>query len=296
MSRRKWALAVVVSIGLGSCVGARSGEERPQAIPQEATLKKIARTGVFAVGTQPDAPPFAVLDRKGEYQGFSIDLARMVHRQVERELGRLVDLKLIPVTPATRIPRLLDGTVDMIAEVMTYTRERDRLVDFSITVFVTGQQLLVRADSRIQSPTDLARKRVGADSGTTSASTIQKVEPRTNLVVFDSASHGFEALQANRIDAYTYDGVILAGLRALAGHPADWEVVGDLMSYEPYAFAMRENDSRFRDLVNHTLMEAFQSREYIALYNKWLGPNGLVPYPIPRDAQTFLLLQAVPPS
>ncbi len=139
MSRRKWALAVVVSIGLGSCVGARSGEERPQAIPQEATLKKIARTGVFAVGTQPDAPPFAVLDRKGEYQGFSIDLARMVHRQVERELGRLVDLKFIPVTPATRIPRLLDGTVDMIAEVMTYTRERDRLVDFSITVFVTGQ-------------------------------------------------------------------------------------------------------------------------------------------------------------
>ncbi len=59
---------------------------------------------------------------------------------------------------------------------------------------------------------------------------------------------------------------------------------------------MRENDSRFRDLVNHTLMEAIQSRKYIALYNQWLGRSGLVPYPLSKEAQLFLLLQAVPPS
>ncbi len=296
MRRRTWVLALLVSIGLGSCVAPKPIEEEPRTVQREPTLRKIAKTGIFAVGTRPDAPPFSILDRKGEYQGFSIDLARMVHKQIEREVGRLVELKFVPVSSVTRIPRLLDGSIDMIAEVMTYTRERDRLVDFSIIIFVTGQQLLVPADSPIQKPADLIRRRVGALKETTSASTIQKVEPRAELVLFESAPLAFEALQANRIDAYTSDGVILAGLKTLAGHPADWEVVGELLSYEPYALAMRENDSRFRDLVNHALMEALQNREYIALYNKWLGPSGLVPYPIPREAQTFLLLQAVPPS
>ncbi|MFQ5846338.1 MAG: transporter substrate-binding domain-containing protein [Candidatus Methylomirabilales bacterium] len=296
MWRWTWVLAVGVALGLSSCASARPGGEEPRSSRDEPTLTRIARTGVFTVGTQPDAIPFSVRNNRGEWQGFSVALARMVRQRVERELGHLVELKFVRVTPATRIPRLRDGTVDMIAEVMTNTRERDRLVDFSITVFVTGQQLLVRGDSRIQSHANLVGKRVGADRGTTNADTIQKLEPRARLVLYDSASRGFQALQAGTIDAYTNDGVVLAGLKVTAGDPAAWRIVGDPISYEPYAFAMRENDSRFRDLVNHTLMEAIESRKYIALYNTWLGPVGLVPYPLSKEAQAFLLLQVVPPS
>ena len=298
MGRWMWTgvLAIGVALGLYACAGAQPGAEEPRTVQDEPTLKKIARTGVFTVGTQPDAVPFSFRDDKGEWQGFSVDLARMVHQEAERELGRLVKLQFVQVTPATRIPRLRDGTVDMIAEVMTYTRERDRLVDFSIIVFVTGQQLLVRAESRVQAHADLVGKRVGADRGTTNANTIQKLEPRAHLVLSDSASHGFQALQSGQIDAYTNDGVVLAGLLVTAEDPAAWRITGDLISYEPYAFAMRENDSRFRDLVNHVLMEAIQGRKYTANYNKWLGRLGLVPYPLSRESQLFLLLQAVPPS
>lgn len=296
MGRWTWALAVIAAIGVWSCAAAKPNGEESRAVEQEPTLAKIARTNAFVIGTQPDAIPFSFRDTRGEWQGFSVDLARMVHQEVERELGRLVKLEFVRVTPATRIPHLRNGTVDLIAEVMTNTRERDRLVDFSITIFVTGQQLLVHADSRIQDPADLVGKRVGADRGTTNANTIQKLEPRAHLVLFDSASQGFQALQAGRIDAYTNDGVVLAGLKVTAGDPEAWRVAGNLISYEPYAFAMRENDSGFRDLVNHTLMEAIQSRQYISLYNKWLGRAGLVPYPLSKEAQAFLLLQAVPPS
>lgn len=296
MGRWTWVLAVAVAIGLSSCAGARPGGEEPRAFRSEPTLTKIARAGVFTVGTQPDAVPFSFRNEKGEWQGFSVDLARMVHERVERELGRLVELKFVRVTPATRIPRLRDGTVDMIAEVMTNTRERDRLVDFSITVFATGQQLLVRGESRIQSHADLFGKRIGADRGTTNAITVQELAPQAHLILFDSASQGFQALKSGHIDAYTNDGVVLAGLLAIAEDPAAWRIAGKLISYEPYAFAMRENDSRFRDLVNHTLMEAIQSRQYIALYNKWLGQLGMVPYPISKEVQAFLLLQVVPQS
>lgn len=48
--------------------------------------------------------------------------------------------------------------------------------------------------------------------------------------------------------------------------------------------------------MNHALMEAIQGRRYTAAYNKWLGRVGLVPYPLPKEALSFLLLHAVPPS
>ena len=295
MSRWTWLLLGAMAIGLLSCAGVTPSDETSRAVRREPTLEKICRTGIFAVGTQPDAVPFSFRDNTGEWQGFSVDLARLVHQKVEREVGRLVELQFIRVTPATRIPSLLHEEVDMIAEVMTHTRERDRLVDFSIIMFVTGQQLLVPADSRIQSHADLVGRRVGADRGTTNANTIQEREPRAHLVLFESASAGFQALRAGRIDAYTNDGVVLAGLIATAGDPGAWRIAGQLISYEPYAFAMRENDSRFRDLVNHALMQAIQGSTYVSLYNKWLGPLGLVPYPLSKESQAFLLLQVVPP-
>lgn len=294
MVRWAWLLLGALAVGLSACAGVDSAAYKPRAVTHEPTLEKIARTGVFTVGTQPDAVPFSFRDNTGEWGGFSVDLARLVHQEVEREIGRLVELKFARVTPATRIPSLLSEEVDMIADVMTHTRERDRLVDFSIIMFVTGQQLLVRDESPIKSHADLVGMRVGADRGTTNASNIQEREPRAHVVLFESASGGFQALQAGRIDAYTNDGVVLAGLIATAGNPDAWRIAGQFISYEPYAFAMRENDSRFRDLVNHALMQAIQGSTYVSLYNKWLGPFGLVPYPLSKESQAFLVLQVVP--
>jgi len=101
-------------------------------------------------------------------------------------------------------------------------------------------------------------------------------------------------LGQGRIDAYTNDGIQLAGVKAKAPSPEIWKIVGDLYSYEPYGMAMRKNDSDFRAVVNNSLMQAIEGGEYFRLYDKWFGPKGEVPYPLTDRIRSFLTMQVVP--
>ncbi|HLC21454.1 MAG TPA: transporter substrate-binding domain-containing protein, partial [Candidatus Methylomirabilis sp.] len=240
----------------------------------ESTLEKINRTGVFTVGTRTSSPPFAYVNKQNEWVGFSIDLARLVHKAIEKRLRKWIRFELKESTPSTRIPLLSSGAVDLIAGTMTDTRARRDSVDFSLTFFVTGAQFLVREGSPIRGIQDIAGKRVGAQQGSTNERIIRERVPQAQLVVFPDQPAGFTALVQGRVDTYTNDGIQLYGLKAKAPNPAEWRVVGDFYSYEPFGMAMRKNDSDFRAVVNNALMEAIEGGEYFKLYDKWFGPKG----------------------
>lgn len=260
----------------------------------ETTLEKIARTGTLVVGTRTGSPPFGFIDKNNNWGGFSVDLAKLVQANLEKKLGKPVKFELKESTPATRIPLLTSGAVDLIAGTMTITRARRESLDFSITFFVTGAQFLVKKGSPIKGVRDIAGKRIGAQQGSTNEKFLREKHPQAQLVVFPDQPAAFTALAQGKIDAYTNDGVQLAGLKAKAPNPGDWDVVGEFYTYEPYGLAMRKNDTDFRNVVDFTLMEAIESGEYQKLYDKWFGPRGEVPYPLSESAQVFFQMQVIP--
>jgi ABC-type amino acid transport substrate-binding protein len=260
----------------------------------ETTLEKVARTGTFVVGTRTGSPPFGFVDKNNVWGGFSVDLAKVVHAAIEKKLGKSVKLELKESTPATRIPLLTSGAVDLISGTMTITRARRASLDFSVVFFVTGAQFLVKKGSAIRGVRDIGGKRIGAQQGSTNEKVIREKYPQARLVVFPDQPAAFTALAQGKIDAYTNDGVQLAGLKAKAPNPGEWDVVGEFYTYEPYGMALRKNDTDFRNVVDFALMEAIESGEYQKLYDKWFGPRGEVPYPLSETAQVFLQMQVIP--
>jgi glutamate/aspartate transport system substrate-binding protein len=260
----------------------------------ETTLEKITRTGTFVVGARTGSPPFGFIDRQNQWGGFSVDLAKLVHAAIEKKIGKSVKFELKESTPATRIPLLTSGAVDLIAGTMTITRARRESLDFSVTFFVTGAQFLVKKGTPIKSVRDVAGKRIGAQQGSTNEKFLREKHPQAQLVVFPDQPAAFTALAQGKIDAYTNDGVQLAGLKAKAPNPAEWDVVGEFYTYEPYGMAMRKNDTDFRNIVDFALMEAIEGGEYQKLYDKWFGSRGEVPYPLSETAQIFLQMQVIP--
>ena len=220
----------------------------------EPTLEKIKNTGVFTVGSRSGSPPFGYINKQNEWVGFSIDLARLVHKNIEKKLGQSVKFELKESTPATRIPLLSSMAVDLIAGTMTDTRARRESVDFSLTFFVTGAQFMVKKGSPIREIKDIAGKRIGAQQGSTNERELRARYPQAVLVVFPDQPAGFTAMTQGKVDAYTNDGIQLWGLKMKAPKPKDWEVVGEWYTYEPYGMAMRKNDSDFRQVVNVALM------------------------------------------
>jgi ABC-type amino acid transport substrate-binding protein len=260
----------------------------------ESTLEKISRTGVFTVGTRTASPPFGYINKQNEWVGFSIDLAKLVHKNIEKKLNKSIKFELKESTPATRIPLLSSMAVDLIAGTMTDTRPRRDSVDFSLTFFVTGAQFLVKEGSPIRGIQDIAGKRVGTQQGSTNERALREKGFQTQEVIFPDQAAAFTALVQGRVDTYTNDGIQLWGLKYKAPNPNEWKVVGDFYTYEPYGMAMRKNDSDFRAVVNNALMEAIEGGEYFKIYDKWFGPKSDTPYPMTDTVKNFLMYEVVP--
>ena len=263
--------------------------------PAETTLEKIARTGALTIGTRTGSPPFAYVNEKNDWVGFSIDLVeQMIVPSISQKLGKPVKVEKKESTPPTRIPLLTSGAVDLIAETMTDTRTRRESVDFSLTFFVTGAQFLVKRGSPIKGIKDIAKRRVAAQQGSTNARIIRERVPGVQLREFPDQPAAFQALAQGQADTYTNDGIQLAGLKAKAPKPRDWEIVGDFYSYEPYGMALRKGDADFRNAVDGALMEGIESGKFFEIYDKWFGPKGELPYPIGPDIKKFMIYQTVP--
>ena len=261
----------------------------------QGTLDRINQTGTLIIGTRTGSPPFAYVNAKNEWVGFSIDLVEeLVKPAIEKKLNKTIKIEKKESTPPTRIPLLTSSAVDLIAGTMTDTRTRRDSVDFSITFFVTGAQFLVKKGSKIRGIKDIDGKRIAAQQGSTNARIIREKAPKAQLREFPDQPAAFQALLQGQVDAYTNDGIQLAGLKAKAANPAQWEIVGDFFSYEPYGMAMRKNDADFRNVVNTGLMEGIESGKYFEIYDKWFGPKGELPYPMSAGVRTFMLYQAVP--
>lgn len=261
----------------------------------QPTLEKIDKSGVLIIGTRTGSPPFAYINKSNEWVGFSIDLVdKAILPVLSKKLNKPVKIEKKESTPPTRIPLLTSQAVDLIAETMTDTQSRREQVDFSLTFFVTGAQFLVRKGSPIKGIQTIAGRRIAAQQGSTNAKIIRERVPAARLLEFPDQPAAFQALAQRQVDAYTNDGIQLAGLKAKAPKPEEWVIVGDFFSYEPYGMAMRKNDSDFRHVVNVGLMDAIASNLYFEIYDKWFGPKGEVPYPLTPEIKRFLQMQVVP--
>jgi ABC-type amino acid transport substrate-binding protein len=261
----------------------------------ETTLEKIDRSAVLVIGTRTGSPPFAYVNKGNEWVGFSIDLVeKAILPVLHQKLNKQIKLEKKESAPQTRIPLLTSNAVDLIAETMTDTQSRRDQVDFSLTFFATGAQFLVKKGSPIKGLQSIAGKRIAAQQGSTNAKLIRERVPNAKLLEFPDQPAAFQALAQGQVQAYTNDGIQLAGLRAKAPKPDDYTVVGEFYSYEPYGMAMRKNDSDFRQAVNTGLMNAIASGLYFEIYDKWFGAKGEVPYPMTAEIKRFLQMQVVP--
>ncbi|MBU1249140.1 MAG: transporter substrate-binding domain-containing protein, partial [Proteobacteria bacterium] len=157
-------------------------------------IEEIKARGTLVCGVKDSVFLFGFIDEKtNELAGFDVDICK----ELAKKLGVGVEFKT--VTSKNRIPMLAQGSVDLLAATMTHKFERDEKIDFSITYFMDGQKLLVKADSGIMSTDDLAGKKVGTVKGSTSEKNIAEAQPDANVISFDEYPQAFLALKQGKV-------------------------------------------------------------------------------------------------
>ncbi len=263
MKRRQFTAATALGVAFAS--GPFLAETARAETP--STLEGVKQRGVLRAGVRQDVPGFGIVDEKGGTVGFDIDIAT----ELAKRLG--VKIELVPVTAATRIPLLQQGRIDLIAATLTHYRERDRVIDFSIGYFWTGQKLMVKKSSNIQSIADMAGKRAGTTVGALALKNLAAAQPKAVGQTFEGYPEAFLAMQRGLVDAVVADVIILAGLRANAPNSGDYVIVGESLGGGDYAIGVRENDSKWRDAINFALQDMWRDGTWDKIYGRWVGPG-----------------------
>ena len=269
--RRRAVLALAMMTALGvTTVHAQT---------RTGTLKKVADSGTLTVGYRENALPFSYTGSDGKPAGYSIDLCQEIAVAVQQEL-KLANLAVrwVPVTPENRVDAVAGGTVDIECGSTTASLSRQEKVDFTLMTFVDGASLLIAEGSGLRTVNDLAGKRVGVVPGTTTekavADFLRAQSIAATVVPVKDHDEGLAALQTSKIEAYASDRTILVGLVLQARGTARYALVSDDLSYEPYGFMVRRDDSAFRLVANRALARIYRSGAIGTIYAKWFGAIG----------------------
>ncbi|CAN5189503.1 transporter substrate-binding domain-containing protein [soil metagenome] len=269
-SAARLAAALIVSTIVAS-VSAQTPAPAP-ATPGP-TLDKIRQTGVITLAYRESSAPFSYLV-DGKPVGYALELCQRVAQSVQRKLGlRTLDIHYIPVTGATRIDAIRYGQADLECGSTTNNAERRKIVDFTVPHYIAGVKLLVRAGEGIRGLDGLKGKQVAVTTGTTTIKIVAtESESRAlGITTVEARDHAesFGLVEAHKADAFAMDDILLYSLRAASKNPAGYEVVGDLLSIEPYGIMLRRGDPDFKKLVDAEMARMALDGDMLKLYVRW---------------------------
>lgn len=242
------------------------------------TLAKVRDTGEIRLGHREASVPFSYYDDQQKPVGFLMDLCGRVVDAVKAELKlAAVKATLHPIQLSNQIPLIQNGTIDIVCGPATNTLERQKVVAFSNTIFVSSIRAVVRSEGPVRRFEDLNGKQVALTAASTSIGLLTNLEQerkfQTTKVVSADHAASFLALTTGRADAFVMDDILLAGMVANSAKPAEWRIMDEALRVEPYGLIMRKDDAPFKALVDRTLGELVKSGEFGRLYAKWFqGP------------------------
>lgn len=237
------------------------------------TLAKVKSSGVVTMGVRESSGALSYTLGDGKFTGYHVEICQRVLANLEKAAGRKLEVKYQPVTSQNRIPLVQNGTVDIECGSTTNNATRLKDVAFLPTTFVEEVRIAVKANSGITGIAQLNGKNVATTTGTTSVQTLRKNERATGVdfkeVFGKDHSDSFLLLESGRADAFVMDGAILAGNIATAKNPADFKIVGEVLSVEPIAIMIRKDDAAFKKIGDDTIKEMMKSGEVAKLWDKW---------------------------
>jgi glutamate/aspartate transport system substrate-binding protein len=238
------------------------------------TLAKIKESGSVTMGVRESSGALSYTLGDGKYAGFHVELCQRVLADVQKSLGLAkLDIKYQAVTSQNRIPLVQNGTVDIECGSTTNNATRQKDVSFAVTTYVEEVRIAVKANSGITSIAQLNGKNVATTTGTTSVQHLRRHERGAGVdfkeVFGKDHADSFLLLESGRADAFVMDGQILAGNIAKAKNPADFKIVGEVLSVEPIAIMIRKDDPKFKAAVDGSLTALMRSGEIAKIYDKW---------------------------
>ena len=268
MKKLKWRCLFIISCLLCAL---------PALAGAESTLDEVRERGVVRIGSGTTVPPMNYIDENGKWTGFDLDLGDAIADR----LG--VKVERVNVNNKTRVAFLASGRIDLTISSMSHTKSRDEQIDYAEPPYLWSGKIFYAKKGGFKDVKELGGKRIAVVQGSNAyIAAPQYLETLTDekpvMISFQTNSECFLALKQGKVDAYTQDTPIIAGVAGNEG--VAYEAVGPIYSPGLYGIGVPPNDSQWRDEISFILQELLKDGTYEKIYQKWFGENGKFPLPI----------------
>jgi His/Glu/Gln/Arg/opine family amino acid ABC transporter permease subunit len=227
----------------------------------QSALDRVRASSRLRVGIDATYPPFGIAEG-GEFSGFDVDISRAI----ARELG--VEAELVNASFDGAFPALQNGAFDVVISAVTITAERRATLLFSDPYIAAGQQIVVRADSAITGPDNLAGRTVGVQINTTAQFVMEK-RPGVTIAKYNTIDLALLDLQNGRVDAVASDGPVLRYM--MRSNFPGLKTAGAEYTDEQFGVVLPRTSDDLRRAVNAALWRLQENGEYAKIYGKWFG-------------------------
>jgi glutamate transport system substrate-binding protein len=257
--------------GDGESTDVEAEEVEEGKFEEGSRMAELAEAGEIVVGVKYDQPGLGFKDASSDIPtGFDVEIAKLL----------VADLGIDPESDSVtweetisdnREPYLREGRVDLVLASYSITEERRELVGQTGPYFLTGQQVLVAADSDITGIEDLEGEEVCSASGSTS---LENVEAAGAIgAPADTYSQCAEDVLNGSVEAMSTDGSILLGLAAQ--NEGELKVVGEEFSEENIGVGYSQDYPEMCQWIVDTITAAHEEGLYDEAFEATLGPSGV---------------------
>ncbi len=271
------ALAMLMVLSLAAC--GSSGTTEPSANSAtsteegaEATDITTVEPGKLILATNCQFPPYEmVADGEGVYQGYEgidIELATII----AEKLG--LELQIDDMDFDSSLLAVQEGRSDILLAGLTYTEERDEVMDFT-TKYATGVQVVIVKEGSDVTMDNLGEKLVGTQRGTTgyqyaSAAPEDGGFGEDHVLAYDNGATAVQALVNGQVDAVIIDEApaeqYVAANDGLTILPTAWVE-------EDYCIAVDEGNTALLDAVQAILDEMQADGTLDAIIAKYISAD-----------------------
>lgn len=278
--KKQFMALMMAAVMVGSLTACGSSTKETTAAAAETTAAQVAETtaaqaaettaaeapaengGVLVMATNAEFPPYEYHDG-GEIVGIDVEIAGAI----AEKLGMTLEIEDIAFDSI--IPEVVSGKADMGVAGMTVSEDRLKNVDFSDTYTTASQVIIVKNDSEIAGPDDLAGKYIGVQLGTTGDIYASDYEAEGSTI--ERYNKGFEAIQAllqDKIDAVVID---LEPAKVFVAENEGIQILDEALTVEEYAIAIKKGNTELLEKINGALGELRDSGELQAIIDKYIS-------------------------
>ena len=223
-------------------------------------LENVARSGKLTVGTSFDLVPYAYYNQEGELDGFAIEISKVIQKELEKELGKSIELEFVEVDGIKdAIPKMINNEIDLACNTV-FTWQRDQFVDFTMRYSISGIRLLT-PKGEISANDSLAGKKIAIPPLTFVKDAVKLAHPNAEYVEIKSIEEAMTMLKEGKVDALAGDSFILDGISQQIGADSyEFYPSMDQSSYATYGVAcmVPENNSTFLNIANYGIAKMME--------------------------------------